>query len=59
MDLTSKGITVLPRWLAKPLRPLHTAASHLTASGPSRKISEWTKPSFPLGYMLIAEKPAA
>jgi SAM-dependent methyltransferase len=59
IDLTSKGITVLPPWLAKPLRPLHTAVSHLSGTGPSRKISEWTKSSFPLGYMLIAEKPAA
>jgi SAM-dependent methyltransferase len=57
VDLTSKGITVLPPKLAKRLRPLHSALSRLGALGPFRKLSEWTRFSVPLGYILIAEKP--
>ena len=56
VDLTSKGIGVLPDALARALRPLQTATSILSTSFLSRKMSERTKGSFPLGYVLVAEK---
>jgi SAM-dependent methyltransferase len=55
-DLTSKGIELFPRPLPALLRPLHTAALLLNATWPARKLSEWSKRSFPLGYLVVAEK---
>jgi SAM-dependent methyltransferase len=55
-DITAKGLEYLPRPLSALLRPFHTAASLLDATWPVRKLSEWSKPSFPLGYVVVAEK---
>jgi SAM-dependent methyltransferase len=55
-DLTAKGLECLPRPLPALLRPLHVAAALLDATWPIRKLSEHSKPSFPLGYVLVAEK---
>ena len=56
LDLSSKGLNFLPRPVATILRPLHTTASLLGKTKPLRKLSERTRPSFPLGYVLCAEK---
>ncbi len=55
-DLTAKGLEFLPRPLRAVVRPFQIAVSLLDATWPVRKISEWSKPSFPLGYVLVAEK---
>jgi SAM-dependent methyltransferase len=56
LDLSSKGLNFLPHPLATVLRPLHTGASLLSKAKPLLKLSERTKSSFPLGYVLCAEK---
>jgi SAM-dependent methyltransferase len=55
-DLTAKGLGYLPRPLPALLRPFHTAASLLVTTWPVRKLSASSKPSFPLGYVVVAEK---
>jgi SAM-dependent methyltransferase len=55
-DLSSKGLNFLPRAVAAVLRPLHTSASLLGKTKSVRRLSERTKSSFPLGYVLCAEK---
>ncbi len=60
IDLTSKGIVVLPPSVfTKLLRLAHTALSNLGKTSLCRRISERTKTTFPLGYVLVAEKLAA
>jgi SAM-dependent methyltransferase len=56
LDLSSKGLNFFPRPLAALLRPLHTFASWLCQTRAIRKLSERTKSSFPLGYVLSAQK---
>ena len=56
LDLSSKGLNFLPRPVAAVLRPFHTSAALLGKTKPLRKLSERTRPSFPLGYVLCAEK---
>jgi SAM-dependent methyltransferase len=56
LDLISKGLNFLPRPLAASLRPLHTIASSLCKTKPVRKLSERTRASVPLGYVLCAGK---
>jgi SAM-dependent methyltransferase len=56
LDLSSKGLNFLPRPLATVLRPFHTGASFLGKTKPFRKLSDRTKSTFPLGYVLCAEK---
>ncbi len=55
-DITAKGLEFLPRPLPAMLRPFHTAALLLDATWPVRKLSERSKPVFPLGYVVVAEK---
>jgi SAM-dependent methyltransferase len=55
-DLTSKGLEELPRPLPALLRPFHTAASLLAAAWPVCQLAGWSKLSFPLGYVVVAEK---
>ncbi len=55
-DITAKGLEYLPGPLPTLFRPFHTAASLLQATWPVRKFSERSKPSFPLGYVVVAEK---
>jgi SAM-dependent methyltransferase len=57
VDLISKGLCGLPRWLEKPLRPLNLVAVTLASSFLHRKVSNPRKDLFPLGYVMIAEKP--
>jgi SAM-dependent methyltransferase len=59
LDLTSKGLEMLPRPLAASLRPFHTLAVSVNGTMPFRKFSFWSREEFPLGYVLVAEKPAA
>ena len=56
LDLISKGLNFFPRPLAVSLRPLHAIASLLCKTKPVRKLSERTRSSLPLGYVLSAEK---
>jgi SAM-dependent methyltransferase len=56
LDLVSKGLNFLPRALTVSLRPLHTLASLLCKTKPVRKLSERTRSSLPLGYVLSAER---
>jgi SAM-dependent methyltransferase len=56
IDLTSKGIELLPRLLAMCLRRVHNPVSMLSGTVACRKISEWSKDAFPLGYILVAQK---
>lgn len=56
LDLISKGLNFLPRPLAASLRPLHALVSLLSKTKPIHKLSERSKSSFPLGYVLSAEK---
>ena len=56
LDLISKDLNFFPRQLAVALRPLHAMASLLSKTKPIRKLSERTKSSLPLGYVLSAEK---
>jgi len=56
LDLISKSLNFLPRPLGASLRPLHTLASLLSKIKIFRKLSERTKSSVPLGYVLSAEK---
>jgi SAM-dependent methyltransferase len=56
LDLSSKGLNFFPRPLAALLRPLHVLASLLWKTKAVRKLSERTRSSFPLGYVLSAEK---
>jgi SAM-dependent methyltransferase len=56
LDLISKGLNFLPRPLAASLRPLHTIASSLCKTMPVRTLSERTRSSVPLGYVLCARK---
>jgi SAM-dependent methyltransferase len=55
-DLVGKSLGYLPRPLSTVLRPLHTAASLLSPTWAVRKLSESSKQSFPLGYLVVAEK---
>jgi SAM-dependent methyltransferase len=55
-DLAAKVLEYLPRPLAALLRPIHIAASSLDATWPVRKLSDYSRPSFPLGYVVVAEK---
>lgn len=55
-DLTSKGLDLAPGPLRAVLRPLHTIASSFCGTHLGRRISNGTRWSFPLGYLLIAEK---
>jgi SAM-dependent methyltransferase len=57
IDLSSKGLELLPRPLSVCLRPIHTCASMVSRTFVSRKLSEWSKKTFPLGYILVAQKP--
>ncbi len=59
LDLTSKGLELLPRPLKVSLRPLHTLVSRISESTSCQKLSNWSKEEFPLGYILIAEKAGA
>ncbi len=56
IDLTSKGIDTLPSHIGRLLRPVHSAFALCNRTTPFRKMSEWTKDSMPLGYVLIAVK---
>lgn len=56
MDLTSKGIEILPELAARCLRPPLALAPWLVATKPFRKVSEWTSHSIPLGYVLVGQK---
>jgi len=56
LDLSSKAIGTLPNPLPTILRPLHAAATHLNSFSPVRKLSEWTRSQFQLGYVLVAQK---
>jgi SAM-dependent methyltransferase len=56
LDLISKGLNFFPRQLAASPRPLHAIASLLSKTKPIRMLSERTKSSLPLGYVLSAEK---
>jgi SAM-dependent methyltransferase len=56
LDLTSKGLNFFPRPLAVSLRPLHTLASLLCKTKLVCKLSERSKSSFPLGYVVSADK---
>jgi SAM-dependent methyltransferase len=56
LDLISKGLNFLPRPVAASLRPLPTIGSLLRKTKTIRKLSERTRSSFPLGYVLSAEK---
>ena len=56
-DLTAKALERLPRPLAVMLRPIHSSFSRIDATWPARKMSERSKRAFPLGYLLVAQKP--
>jgi SAM-dependent methyltransferase len=56
LDLFSKGLNFFPRPLAVLLRPLHMLASLLCKTKVVSNLSERTRPSFPLGYVLSAQK---
>lgn len=58
-DLTSKGLEYLPRPLPALFRPFHTFMLLLDGTWPVRKLSERSIHSFPLGYVVVAEKRAA
>lgn len=58
-DLMAKNVAALPivgPWLAALVQ---AAASLLTKTGPGMKLSAKTAKWFPLGYFLVAQKPAA
>jgi SAM-dependent methyltransferase len=57
VDLTSKGLEFLPGVIASVLRPFHTATCVLCKTPAIRKLSWWTRESFPLGYVLVANRP--
>ncbi len=56
IDLTSKGLELFPRPLAWFLRLAHTSLSMLSNNLVCRKLSEWSKREYPLGYVLVAQK---
>ena len=56
LDLSSKALNFFPHPLAALLRPLHMVASRLCQTKAVRKLSDRTKSSFPLGYVLSAQK---
>jgi SAM-dependent methyltransferase len=56
LDLISKGLNFFPHPLAASLRPVHTVASLLSKTYPVRKLSERTRSSLPLGYVMSAGK---
>jgi hypothetical protein len=58
-DLTIKALGHLPRPLSVILRPLTTAMSLLDSLWPARQISERSRGAFPLGYLVVAQKPVA
>lgn len=58
-DLSSRVVELLPRPLARVLRPLHAIISPLCKRSPLSKLSEWSRQSFPLGYVLVAQRPLA
>jgi hypothetical protein len=47
---------LLPRPLPALLRPFQTVAAWLDATWPARKLSGRSRWSFPLGYLVIAQK---
>ena len=55
-DLTAKTIAYLPRPIRVVLRAIHPAVAFLSKVSFARSLSERTKCSFPLGYVLIAQK---
>jgi SAM-dependent methyltransferase len=55
-DLTAKGLASLPPPLSGLCLPFHIIASCFDATWLVRKLSEWNKASWPLGYVVIAEK---
>jgi SAM-dependent methyltransferase len=55
-DLAAKGLELLPRPLPALLRPFQTVAAWLDATWPARKLSGRSRWSFPLGYLVIAQK---
>jgi SAM-dependent methyltransferase len=56
LDLTSKGVGLLPRSLAAFVRPLHTSVSLLSRTRLFKKLSKLSQSTFPLGYVLVAQK---
>ena len=56
VDLTLKGIGILPAPVSWCLRPMQALASGLSRTSLFTKLSEWTKRSVPLGYILVAQK---
>ena len=58
LDLTAKGINFAPRPLRAVLWPFHMAAAWLDTTPFVRKLSDQHKRSFPLGYVVVAEKPS-
>jgi SAM-dependent methyltransferase len=57
VDLTSKGIESLPKLPRVGFRLIHSGLTFMYNSYLIRKLSERTESGFPLGYLLVAEKP--
>ena len=55
-DLAAKCADSLPRPVGSVLTPVCTFTSRLCSFAPVRKLSSWTSYSFPLGYLLVAQK---
>lgn len=55
-DLAAKSLGYAPRPLSAILRPAHSVASRFCGTRLGRRISRGTSGSFPLGYLMIAEK---
>jgi SAM-dependent methyltransferase len=60
-DLTAKFFESLPRPLPRILRPVHTLASLFDTTRFARRLSDRSRQSFPLGYLVVGRKirPAA
>jgi SAM-dependent methyltransferase len=56
IDLTSKGIAALPTAIGAGLRPLQNLLPKFAAVSVARRFSEATASTFPLGYVLVAQK---
>jgi SAM-dependent methyltransferase len=59
VDLTSKGISYLPRPLAACLRIAFSPVAALSKTDTCRRLSRLTQCDFPLGYVLVAQKAAS
>jgi SAM-dependent methyltransferase len=55
-DLTLRSLDNLPFTRGKFVRPFQALASLLDATQFAKKISEHSKPRFPLGYLVVAQK---